>query len=234
MSRYQGDILVGATIRFPFNTIDSTGAPITLAGTPTVRVYKDDGTTEDDSGITLNVDFDSRTGLHLIEIDTSADGTFYSTGANFFAVLTAGTVGGVSVVGQVVGSFSIANRPVNVEQVAGQTATPDATLVDDIANAVAANADAGSVSGTVEASPAPSTSSIDVNIGADRASGFFTRSWAGILDGSGAAQWRRVTTHTRVSATVARLAFSGSAGTPDAALATAPASGDTVKLTGRG
>lgn len=232
---YHGDFFPGATVRFMFNTSNpSTNSLVTLADTPAVRVYKDDSTTEDDSGITLNVDFDSRTGLHLVEIDTAADGVFYAAGSNFTVVLTAGTVAGTDVANTEIGSFSVSNRPVNVEQVAGQTATPDATLVDDIANAVAANADAGSVSGTVEASPAPSTSSIDVNIGADRASGFFTRSWAGILDGSGAAQWRRVTTHTRVSATVARLAFSGSAGTPDAALATAPASGDTVKLTGRG
>jgi hypothetical protein len=111
MSGWRGDIAVGDTIRGCFNTrAAATGAPITLAGTPLLRVYKDDGTTEDDSGITLNVDFDSRTGLHLWEIDTSADGTFYSAGANFAIVITQGTVDGVSVVGYCVGEFSIENR----------------------------------------------------------------------------------------------------------------------------
>ena len=134
---YHGDFFPGATVRFMFNTSNpSTNSLVTLADTPAVRVYKDDSTTEDDSGITLNVDFDSRTGLHLVEIDTSADGTFYSAGSDFSVVLTAGTVGGLSAVGAVIGTFSIANRPVNVEQVAGQTATPDATLVDDIVNGV--------------------------------------------------------------------------------------------------
>ena len=109
--KYHGDIRAGATIRGTFNTrSNSTGAPITLAGTPALRVYKDDGTTEDDSGITLNVDFDSRTGLHVWEIDTAADGTFYSSGANYSIVLTVGTVDSISVVGVCVGEFSIDNR----------------------------------------------------------------------------------------------------------------------------
>lgn len=134
---YHGDFFPGATVRFMFNTSNpSNNSLITLADTPAVRVYKDDGTTEDDSGITLNVDFDSRTGLHLVEIDTAADGTFYTAGSDYAVVLTAGTVAGVNVANTEIGSFSVSNRPVNVEQVAGQTATPDATLVDDIVNGV--------------------------------------------------------------------------------------------------
>lgn len=136
---YHGDIFAGATIRFAFNTIASaTGAPITLAGTPTIRVYKDDSTTEDDSGITLNVDFDSITGMHLVEIDTSADGTFYAAGSDYFVKINAGTVDGVSVVGTVVGHFSIQNRPVNLTKINGTAASTDADLVDDITAAVLA------------------------------------------------------------------------------------------------
>lgn len=108
---YVGDIAAGATVRGTFNTRDTDGAPITLTS-GTLRVYKDDGTTEDDSGITLNTDFDSRTGLHLWEIDTSSDGTFYAAGADYFVVVTVGTVDSVSVVGTVVGHFSIDNRSV--------------------------------------------------------------------------------------------------------------------------
>jgi hypothetical protein len=109
---YVGDFFIGATVRGTFNTRDTDGAPITLAGTPALRVTKDDSTTEDDSGITLNVDFDSRTGLHLWEVDTSADATYYSAGSDFFVYLTAGTVDSISVVGVCVGQFSLENRKI--------------------------------------------------------------------------------------------------------------------------
>jgi hypothetical protein len=110
-ARYLGDFTPGKTIRGRFNTVrPSSGAPFTLAGTPALAVYKDGGTTESTAGVTLTVDFDSRTGLHTYAIDTSADGTFYSSGSDFTVVLTAGTVDSVSAVGLVVGAFSLANR----------------------------------------------------------------------------------------------------------------------------
>jgi hypothetical protein len=110
-ARYLGDFTPGKTIRGRFNTVrPSTGAPFTLAGTPTLAVYKDGGTTESTAGVTLTVDFDARTGMHFYAIDTSADGTFYSAASDFTVVLTAGTVDSVSAVGLVVGAFSLANR----------------------------------------------------------------------------------------------------------------------------
>lgn len=107
MATYLGSWAVGSTIYHWFNTTDTDGAPITLAGTPAVRVYKDTSTTEDDSGITLTVDFDSKTGLHQIAIDTSADATFYAAGSEFVAWLSAGTVDSVSVVGKALCQFSL-------------------------------------------------------------------------------------------------------------------------------
>lgn len=105
---YRGDFKVGATLNFKFTTrAFSTGAPTTLAGTPAISIYKDNSTTESTSGVTLTVDFDSRTGLNNVNIDTSSDGTFYSSGSQFQLVITAGTVGGVSVVGETIGAFSI-------------------------------------------------------------------------------------------------------------------------------
>lgn len=139
MSRWYGDFAAGATVRIPFNTNDSTGAPITLAGTPTAAVYKDASTTESTTGVTLSVDFDSRTGSHVVVVDTSADGTFYSAGSEFRVVLTAGTVSGVSVVGAVAGAFSIANRS-TVASLAAIKARTD--LIPDII-----------VSGTVSGTP---------------------------------------------------------------------------------
>lgn len=105
-----GDIVAGRTVRIPFDTSDPTGAPITLAGTPVAQAYKDGSLTQTVTGVSLSVDHDGVTGLHLAIVDTSADGTFFAAASDFFVVLSAGTVNGVSVVGKVLGMFSIANR----------------------------------------------------------------------------------------------------------------------------
>lgn len=105
-----GNFAAGATVTTSFNTADPTQAPITLAGTPAVKVYKDSGTTESTAGVTLTVDYDGRTGFHLVAIDTSADGTFYAAGSEFQVVLTAGTVNGISVAGRQLEQFGIVNR----------------------------------------------------------------------------------------------------------------------------
>jgi hypothetical protein len=110
MSEYYGDLSLGQTIRIPFNTQKADGTAITLAGTPSVAVYKDGGTTEDTDGVSLSVDFDGKTGSHRAIIDTSVDPTFFSSGSDFVVQLAAGTVDGTSVAGAVLGSFSIANR----------------------------------------------------------------------------------------------------------------------------
>ncbi len=108
--QYLGDITSGTTIRGSFNTRTAAGTPITLGGTPVLSVYKDAGTTETTTGVTLTVDFDSRTGHHVFAVVTT-DG-FYSTGSDYRVVITTGTVDGTSVVGTEVGSFSIQNRTV--------------------------------------------------------------------------------------------------------------------------
>lgn len=106
---YLGDFAAGATVPVYFNTRDLDAAPTTLSS-GTVRVYRADTDVEDDSGITLDTDYDSRTGLHQVLIDTSSDGTFYAAGNDFVVVLTVGTVDGISVVGSAVAQFSIENR----------------------------------------------------------------------------------------------------------------------------
>lgn len=107
---YRGDYRAGDTIDLKFQTLNVSAVPTTLSGTPGVSVYKSNSTTESTSGITLTVDFDSRTGLNHVRIATASDGTFYAEGNDFDVVITAGTVNSVSVVGQVVASFSLANR----------------------------------------------------------------------------------------------------------------------------
>ena len=119
---YIGDFALEKTFDHKFTTVAAaTGLPTTLAGTPVVSAYAGNSLTELTAGITLTVDFDARTGLHNVRVvATAANG--YATGTNYQLVLTAGTVGGTSVVGYVIGSFSIEARS------ALRPATADRTL----------------------------------------------------------------------------------------------------------
>lgn len=105
---YFGNIQLGDILDIKFTTVGATGAPTALAG-HFLAAYPGNSTTEIVAGITLTVDFDSRTGLNNARVTaTGANG--YVTGTNYGLVLISGSVGGVSVVGYEVGSFSIENR----------------------------------------------------------------------------------------------------------------------------
>lgn len=106
---YEGDILIGQTLDFDFTTVQSTGAPSTLGGTPVLSAYVGNSVTQITAGITLTADFDGVTGLnHVRVVATEANG--YTPGTDVRIVITTGTVNSVSAVGYVVGSFSIMNR----------------------------------------------------------------------------------------------------------------------------
>lgn len=118
---YHGDINLGDTLDVKFSSRRfSTGAPYTLAGSPSVAAYPDNSTTEITAGITLTVDFDSRTGLNNVRVVASG-GNGYATATNYTLVITAGTVDSVSVVGECVGSFSIEKRSSLRPTTAGRT-----------------------------------------------------------------------------------------------------------------
>jgi hypothetical protein len=106
-----GDFQAGATVDFKFPTVVATGAPTTLAGSPVVSVFKANNGTPSTAGVTLTVDFGTTpiTGLNHVRILTTD--AFYEADNDYQVVITAGTVDGVSVVGYVVASFSIENRP---------------------------------------------------------------------------------------------------------------------------
>lgn len=104
-----GDFTIGARLDFKFSTVGTTGAPTTLAGTPVISAYVGNSTTQITAGITLTVDFDGVTGLHNVRVVASV-GNGYAAATDVDLVITTGTVGGTSVVGYVVGSFSIDNR----------------------------------------------------------------------------------------------------------------------------
>lgn len=135
MGEYLGNYVEDATVVLTFNTRTAAGAPITLAGTPAVAIYKGDNTSQSTAGVTLTVDFDGVTGLHHVKIDTSAD-AFYATGQDYSIVLTTGTVDGTSVAGTVLGQFSIEHRwtDANIEEVDGSpvAASPEMPTAQEI------------------------------------------------------------------------------------------------------
>jgi hypothetical protein len=127
---YIGDFAKGSvTVRHKFNTRKGDGTPITLAGTPVAKGYEDAGTAEFTTGITLTVDFDGKTGLHMVEIDLSQ--SEYEEGKDYTIFLSAGTVDGVSVVGAIVCSFSIENRSIDPDPI-----TNLCSIVEDVGGGV--------------------------------------------------------------------------------------------------
>lgn len=118
---YHGDIRLGDTIDLKFTTRSfTTGVPTTLAGSPVISAYVGNSVTQITAGITLTVDFDSVTGLHNIRV-VATGGNGFATATNVELVITTGTVGGVSVVGEVVGSFSIEARSALMPTTAART-----------------------------------------------------------------------------------------------------------------
>jgi hypothetical protein len=137
---YQGDISLGDTIDCKFTTVSGTGVPTTLTGSPAVAAYIDNNATEITAGITLTVDFDARTGLHNVRVVASS-GNGFATGTNINLIVTAGTVGATSVVGYVIGSFSIEKRSALRPTTAGRTL--------DVAATGEAGLDYNNIAGTI-------------------------------------------------------------------------------------
>lgn len=96
---------LGETVNYKFTT-SVNGVPTQLAGSPAVACYVGSSTTERTTGVTLTVDFDARTGLNNVAI-VATSGNGYAAGERITLVITAGTVGGYSVVGTVVGAFCV-------------------------------------------------------------------------------------------------------------------------------
>jgi hypothetical protein len=119
------DYALGSTIYVLFTSRNfSTGAPYTLAGTPTVSVYANATTTAVQTGVSVTADFNTVTGLNSVTI-TATSGNGYASGNDYDVVISAGTVNGVSVVGEVVFSFSIEKQSALRPATAGQTLAVD-------------------------------------------------------------------------------------------------------------
>lgn len=124
---YRGDIVPGQTLNFKFTTVTASGAGVIFTGSPALVAYKDTSTASTTAGITLTASFGGITGSNHVSINTGADGTFYSAGSDFMVMISAGTAGGVSVVGYNVGEFSINNRSALRPTTAGRTLDVTAT-----------------------------------------------------------------------------------------------------------
>lgn len=110
---YLGNYAVNAIVDFMWNTFAGDGASITRATNGSIRIYKNNSTTQRSSsaGITDTEDFDSLTGLHHIRIDLSdnTDAGFYAAGSEYFIVLEGAVVDGETI-NAVLAQFSIENR----------------------------------------------------------------------------------------------------------------------------
>lgn len=107
---YYGDFAEDDTVLIPFNTFssDDPSASVTITDLidSDIKVHKDGGTTEiATDGATVAINFDSRTGAHMITIDTSAHAD-YSTGSEYAVLIEGTTVDGATITAWV-GAFSI-------------------------------------------------------------------------------------------------------------------------------
>lgn len=101
------DIVLEETIYLDFTTRSfATGVPTVLAGTPVLSVLEENSATPITAGVSVSVDRASVVGLNMATIvATAANG--YENGKGYSVYISTGTVGGVSVVGEKVGEFTI-------------------------------------------------------------------------------------------------------------------------------
>ncbi len=97
-----GDYNTTETVHIPFNTFDSNdpseSVTITDFALGDIKIYKDGSTTEraSTSGITVDDDFDGKTGAQMVHIDLSNndDPGFYAAGSRYMALMEGVTVDG--------------------------------------------------------------------------------------------------------------------------------------------
>jgi len=101
------DLTLEETAYFMFSTrAFASGVPTSLLGTPVLSVLESNNATPITAGVSVNVDRASVTGLNQATVvATAANG--YEAGKSYAVYISTGTVGGVSVVGEVVAEFTV-------------------------------------------------------------------------------------------------------------------------------
>jgi hypothetical protein len=106
---YQNTLILGSGSNyFHFNTSAATGAPITLAGTPSLACRVNGGTSAT-AGLTLSVDHGTVTGLHRVAVDVDDATLTLADGDVVEVYIAAGTVDGVSVVGKLLAVLAVSD-----------------------------------------------------------------------------------------------------------------------------
>lgn len=198
-SSAQTDFLVESTFDIFFTSRRfSTGAPFALAGTPAVAAYEDNGTTEITAGITLTTDFDTRTGLnHLRIVATGANG--YEAGKSYALVITAGTVDSVSVVGEVVGHFTLERSALANDAITAAKMATDAIGAAELAGDVPSDLLIIVTSGTADSGS--TTTMVDAGL-TQADTDYWKDSAILFVNGSIAGQARRVTAFNAATDTI--------------------------------
>ena len=161
----------GTVIKALFNTYNSSGASVTVTGLAAadIEIYANGSTTQrsSDNGYTVDDDFDSITGIHLISIDLgdNTDAGFYAVGSQYNVVLASITVDSQTV-NFVLGTFRITTA----ETTAG--AVPATLAVGAIANSAITAAAIATDAITVDKIAANSITSSELADGAITAAKF--------------------------------------------------------------
>src|SRR3990167_7139595 len=128
------DITLGDTFYHFFTTrAFATGVPTQLAGTPVLSVLEENNITPITAGVSVQVDRASVTGLNQATIVATA-GNGFEAAKSYAIYISTGTVGGVSVVGEVVGEFTIQASAATVKlgTPAGASIAADLLIIDNL------------------------------------------------------------------------------------------------------
>ncbi len=131
------DITLGDTFQHDFTTRQfSDGVPTVLAGSPVLSVLEGNNATPITAGVSVSVSRASVAGLNEATI-IATGGNGYEAGKSYSIYISTGTVGGVSVVGEVVGHFTVAAGAAAVDLANGSDGLGAIkSTVDNIENGV--------------------------------------------------------------------------------------------------
>lgn len=124
------DITLGDTFYHQFTTRQfSDGVPTVLTGSQALSVLEENNAVPITAGVSVAVDRGSVVGLNEATI-VATSGNGYEVGKSYAIYISAGTVGGVSVVGEVVGHFTIEKSAAHIRLGAPNGASVSVDIAD--------------------------------------------------------------------------------------------------------